>query len=120
MQERNEFLKEALLMMNFTHFNVIRLLGVCVETVPLTVGKGPSEGRAPCSEYTYPHFIILELMNEGDLLNYLRRSRPTRVSPHFIYNYQYNIVRSQIFNFNFLIFSNLPIMNDKTLCFYNK
>ena len=54
-------------MMNFQHPNVIRLLAVCVEAMQ---GAG---------ELSYPQFILLELMNQGDLLNYLRRARPTKV-----------------------------------------
>lgn len=59
-QEKEEFLKEALLMSNFKHEHIIRLLGVCLDNDP--------------------QFIILELMEKGDLLSYLRLSRPTMVS----------------------------------------
>ena len=59
-QEKEEFLKEALLMSNFKHEHIIRLLGVCLDNDP--------------------QFIILELMEGGDLLSYLRSSRPTPVS----------------------------------------
>ena len=58
-QEKEEFLKEALLMSNFKHDHIIRLLGVCLDNDP--------------------QFIILELMEGGDLLSYLRSSRPTPV-----------------------------------------
>ena len=59
-QEKEEFLKEALLMSNFKHEHILRLLGVCLDNDP--------------------QFIILELMEGGDLLSYLRLSRPTPVS----------------------------------------
>ena len=71
-QEKEEFLKEALLMSNFKHAHIIRLLGVCLDNDP--------------------QFIILELMEGGDLLSYLRASRPTAVSDpsahgiHYIYS----------------------------------
>ncbi|XP_074649999.1 proto-oncogene tyrosine-protein kinase ROS-like [Tubulanus polymorphus] len=55
--EKDEFLKEALLMSNFKHEHILRLLGVCLENDP--------------------QFIILELMQGGDLLSFLRVSRPT-------------------------------------------
>ena len=58
--EKEEFLKEALLMSNFKHEHIIGLLGVCLDNDP--------------------QFIILELMEGGDLLSYLRSSRPTAVS----------------------------------------
>ncbi|ELU14564.1 hypothetical protein CAPTEDRAFT_134203, partial [Capitella teleta] len=60
-QEKEEFLKEALLMSNFKHDHIIRLLGVCLDNDP--------------------QFIILELMEKGDLLSYLRLSRPTTMQP---------------------------------------
>ena len=58
--EKEEFLKEALLMANFAHTHILRLLGVCLSKDP--------------------QFIILELMEGGDLLSYLRSCRPTQVS----------------------------------------
>ena len=58
-QEKEEFLKEALLMSNFRHEHILRLLGVCLDNDP--------------------QFIILELMEGGDLLSYLRNARPTQV-----------------------------------------
>ena len=58
-QEKEEFLKEALLMSNFKYELILRLLGVCLDNDP--------------------QFIILELMEGGDLLSYLRSSRPTQV-----------------------------------------
>ncbi|KAK2186839.1 hypothetical protein NP493_187g02000 [Ridgeia piscesae] len=56
-QEKEEFLKEAVLMSNFIEEHILRLLGVCLDNDP--------------------QFIILELMEGGDLLSYLRASRPT-------------------------------------------
>ncbi|CAI9740160.1 proto-oncogene tyrosine-protein kinase ROS-like isoform X2, partial [Octopus vulgaris] len=58
--EKEEFLKEALLMSNFKHEHILRLLGVCFD------------GN--------PQFIVLELMEGGDLLLYLRNYRPTSTS----------------------------------------
>ncbi|XP_052873398.1 protein sevenless [Anopheles cruzii] len=54
--EKQEFLQEAQLMSNFKHKHITRLLGVCLEADTL--------------------LIIMELMRGGDLLSYLRRSRP--------------------------------------------
>lgn len=55
-QENAEFLQEAQLMSHFRHKHVLRLLGVCLDTDrPL---------------------LVLELMEAGDLLSYLRASRP--------------------------------------------
>lgn len=56
-QEKSEFLKEAKLMSNFKHEHILRLLGISLDN----------------SLY----FIILELMEGGDLLSYLRNSRPS-------------------------------------------
>src|SRR5580765_4916752 len=59
-QEKREFLQEARLMNHFRHKHVLRLLGICLDTdSPL---------------------IILELMEAGDLLNYLRDSRKLQPS----------------------------------------
>nr|AVT56263.1 sevenless [Boisea trivittata] len=55
-QEKAEFLKEAQLMSNFRHPHILQLLGVCLDNDP--------------------HFIIMELMEGGDLLSYLRSNRP--------------------------------------------
>ncbi|XP_064629628.1 proto-oncogene tyrosine-protein kinase ROS-like isoform X2 [Lineus longissimus] len=60
-QEKEEFLKEALLMSNFKHKHILSLLGVCLDNDP--------------------QFIILELMEGGDLLSFLRASRPTLTTP---------------------------------------
>ncbi|CAL4065204.1 unnamed protein product, partial [Meganyctiphanes norvegica] len=51
--ERVEFLKEAQLMSHFQHDHILRLLAVCTD----------------------PFFLILELMEGGDLLSYLRSNR---------------------------------------------
>ncbi|GAB6030941.1 hypothetical protein CHUAL_007766 [Chamberlinius hualienensis] len=56
-QEKAEFLKEAQLMSNFKHDHILRLVGVCLDNDP--------------------NFLILELMEGGDLLSYLRANRPT-------------------------------------------
>ncbi|XP_045468365.1 proto-oncogene tyrosine-protein kinase ROS isoform X2 [Harmonia axyridis] len=54
-QEKTEFLQEAQLMSHFKHEHILELLGVCLDNDP--------------------HFIIMELMQGGDLLTYLRSSR---------------------------------------------
>lgn len=54
-----EFIKEAKLMNNFKHRHILQLIGVCLDNDP--------------------NFIIMELMEEGDLLSYLRKNRPTNV-----------------------------------------
>ncbi|XP_075057024.1 proto-oncogene tyrosine-protein kinase ROS [Mixophyes fleayi] len=54
-QEKVEFLKEAHLMSQFDHPNILKLLGVCL--------------------FNEPQYIILELMDGGDLLSYLRGAR---------------------------------------------
>ncbi|XP_069831031.1 proto-oncogene tyrosine-protein kinase ROS isoform X2 [Dendropsophus ebraccatus] len=54
-QEKVEFLKEAYVMSQFCHPNILKLLGVCL--------------------YNEPQYIILELMDGGDLLSYLRGAR---------------------------------------------
>lgn len=59
-QEKSEFLQEAHLMSNFKHDHILRLIGVCFDMETL--------------------YIIMELMQGGDLLSFLRQSRPTIVS----------------------------------------
>ncbi|KMQ86597.1 proto-oncogene tyrosine-protein kinase ros, partial [Lasius niger] len=59
-QEKIKFLKEANRMSDFRHKHVLRLLGICVDT------------DSP--------WLILELMEAGDLLQYLRKSRALRPS----------------------------------------
>lgn len=54
-QEKEEFTQEAHLMSNFKHEHILRMIGVCWDlTTP---------------------YIIMELMEGGDLLNFLRTSR---------------------------------------------
>ncbi|XP_018419020.1 PREDICTED: proto-oncogene tyrosine-protein kinase ROS [Nanorana parkeri] len=53
--EKVDFLKEAHLMSQFHHSNILKLLGVCL--------------------FNEPQYIILELMDGGDLLSYLRGAR---------------------------------------------
>ncbi|KOC66937.1 Proto-oncogene tyrosine-protein kinase ROS [Habropoda laboriosa] len=59
-QEKTEFLQEARLMSHFRHKHVLRLLGVCLDTDP--------------------PLLVLELMEAGDLLSYLRASRSLQTS----------------------------------------
>ncbi|KRX23543.1 Protein roller-3 [Trichinella nelsoni] len=59
--EKVRFIKEAILMSHFDHPNIVALRGVCFETEP--------------------HWIILELMEAGDLLKYLRSVRATNSMP---------------------------------------
>ncbi|KAL0880126.1 hypothetical protein ABMA27_002609 [Loxostege sticticalis] len=60
-QEKTEFLKEAALMSNFKHEHILRLLGVCLDNDP--------------------NYIIMELMEGGDLLSYLRKKRASLYTP---------------------------------------
>ncbi|XP_045769581.1 proto-oncogene tyrosine-protein kinase ROS isoform X2 [Maniola jurtina] len=60
-QEKTEFLKEAALMSNFKHEHILRLLGVCLDNDP--------------------NYIIMELMEAGDLLSYLRAKRASLYTP---------------------------------------
>ena len=57
---RNEFIKEAKLMGQFDSEFIVRLLGVCFDTEP--------------------YYLLMELMNAGDLLSFLRASRPNKVT----------------------------------------
>ncbi|KAL2098506.1 hypothetical protein ACEWY4_004986 [Coilia grayii] len=54
--EKSDFLKEAHLMSQFAHPNILRLLGVCL--------------------LNEPQYLILELMEGGDLRSYLMDARP--------------------------------------------
>lgn len=54
-QEKNDFLQEAQLMSQFQHEHILQFLGVCLDNDP--------------------QYIIMELMQGGDLLTYLRLSR---------------------------------------------
>lgn len=51
-QSKADFLKEAALMANFKHENILRIIGICLDNDP--------------------NFIIMELMEAGDLLTFLR------------------------------------------------
>lgn len=59
-QEKGEFLQEAQLMSNFKHKHILRLIGISFDFDTL--------------------YIIMELMEGGDLLSYLRQSRSAEVS----------------------------------------
>lgn len=59
-QEKSEFLKEAQLMSHFKHQHILQLVGVCLDNDP--------------------NYILMELMEGGDLLSYLRTNRPLIVS----------------------------------------
>lgn len=56
-----DFIKEAKFMANFKHPNILKLLGICLDA--------------------NVNFLILELMEEGDLLKYLRSNRPKGAIP---------------------------------------
>lgn len=60
-REKNEFLNEASVMKNFSTWHIIKLLGV------VSMGNPP--------------FVIMELMENGDLKTYLRRIRDTQMVP---------------------------------------
>uniref|UniRef100_A0A8D2MBF9 Tyrosine-protein kinase receptor n=1 Tax=Zonotrichia albicollis TaxID=44394 RepID=A0A8D2MBF9_ZONAL len=57
--EKSEFLKEAHLMSKFDHPHILKLLGVCL--------------------LNEPQYLILELMEGGDLLSYLRGARKKKL-----------------------------------------
>lgn len=59
-QDKNEFLQEAQLMSNCKHEHILHLIGVCFHADEL--------------------YIVMELMQAGDLKMFLRQSRPTEVS----------------------------------------
>ncbi|CAG9539972.1 unnamed protein product [Cercopithifilaria johnstoni] len=59
--DRMKFVQEAILMNSFDHPNIVKLLGVSLETEP--------------------YFLIIELMEGGDLLGFLRSSRPSDCLP---------------------------------------
>ncbi|KMQ87935.1 proto-oncogene tyrosine-protein kinase ros [Lasius niger] len=59
-REKKKFLQEAKLMSHFRHKNVLRLLGICLDA--------------------HSPLLILELMEAGDLLKYLRESRTLQPS----------------------------------------
>ena len=56
-----DLIKEAVSMSQFDHPNLVKLYGVCFESIHLK-------------------YIVLEYMNMGDLLAYLRQARTTKVS----------------------------------------
>lgn len=56
--DKQSFLSEALAMSNFSHPNVLPVLGVCLN---------------------HPFFLILEFMEAGDLLAFLRGARQENV-----------------------------------------
>ena len=58
--EKGEFLKEAKLMWNFMHDHILSLIAICLDNDT--------------------NFLILELMEGGDLLSYLRSNRPNVVT----------------------------------------
>ena len=58
--DQRSFLSEAIVMSNFDHLNVLPVLGVCLNNNPF--------------------FLILELMEAGDLLAFLRGARQENVS----------------------------------------
>ena len=60
LQAKQEFFKEASLMHEFTHPNILQLLGVCIEQEPLC--------------------MIFEYMELGDLNNYLRKNDPRKMT----------------------------------------
>jgi len=61
--DKRSFLSEALVMSNFSHPNVLPVLGVCLDSNPF--------------------FLILELMEAGDLLAFLRGARQENVSSRY-------------------------------------
>jgi len=61
-REKNEFLNEASVMKNFSTFHIVKLMGV------VSIGNPP--------------YVIMELMENGDLKTYLRRVRDTQMVPN--------------------------------------
>lgn len=61
--ERREFLQEAQLMSNFKHDHILRLIGICLNKNESLL------------------YIVMELMEGGDLLSYLRNNRPRANQP---------------------------------------
>ncbi|XP_053330430.1 leukocyte tyrosine kinase receptor [Spea bombifrons] len=55
-QDEMDFLMEALIISKFSHQNIVRCIGVSLQTLP--------------------RFILLELMSGGDMKTFLRRNRP--------------------------------------------
>lgn len=61
--EKREFLQEAQLMSNFKHDHILRLIGICLNNNNSLL------------------YIVMELMEGGDLLSFLRNNRPTANKP---------------------------------------
>lgn len=57
----NDFLSEALLLASCNHINLVRIYGVCFRNKSVDS-------------------LVMEYMNKGDLLNYLRQSNVTKLS----------------------------------------
>uniref|UniRef100_A0A8C9V6S8 Tyrosine-protein kinase receptor n=1 Tax=Scleropages formosus TaxID=113540 RepID=A0A8C9V6S8_SCLFO len=60
-QDEMDFLMEALIMSKFSHQNIVRCIGVSLQTLP--------------------RFILLELMTGGDMKTFLRQNRPKTAQP---------------------------------------
>lgn len=73
-QEKTEFLQEAKLMSNFKHKHILSLIGIYLDSDAL--------------------YIIMELMQGGDLLSFLRQSRPCEVksNTNTIHRFSSNII----------------------------
>lgn len=80
-QEKAEFLQEAQLMSNFKHKHILRMIGVCLDFDSL--------------------YIVMELMQGGDLLSFLRQSRPPDVNVNHNF-YKFPLSRQLTTN-NFLL-----------------
>lgn len=68
--QRTDFLKEAIIMNQFNHRHIVRLMGVCFH-----------------QDYQ-PQYLVLELMDKGDLQNFLRRSRPNQEHHQCVLSYE--------------------------------
>ncbi|CAH2328954.1 leukocyte tyrosine kinase receptor [Pelobates cultripes] len=60
-QDEMDFLMEALIISKFSHQNIVRCIGVSLQTLP--------------------RFILLELMSGGDMKSFLRQNRPLVTKP---------------------------------------
>ncbi|XP_069588639.1 leukocyte tyrosine kinase receptor [Ranitomeya imitator] len=60
-QDEMDFLMEALIISKFSHQNIVRCIGVSLQTLP--------------------RFILLELMSGGDMKTFLRQNRPLENQP---------------------------------------
>ena len=63
-EEKLDLIKEAISLNSFNHPNLIKFHGICIESFN-------------------PKFIVLEYMNLGDLLTYLRQMRDTKVYKNY-------------------------------------